>query len=1209
MRRLIAYLTALFLAVSCMAELEQGGSVTTESLEGAPVMITFTVPDIPLLPATKSLDTGDGDITDTPYLDPDKLYVVVCGGSQSIKYIRKAKLKGEPIQNYEIHPDKYPLSEGDRHVTLYKFEVELELSDFDRTIHILGNVDENQLITGSYAYNSLPNMLSYDNKQAYWQRISVPHLKAKIDPGTGKPETKEGRYVPDDETKSYFEYIPLIRNFAKIQVTNVAENFQLHSYAVIFYPEKGSVAPYRSNEPVKENRFDFNPPSGYLLSGYERSSFDELDSSIQYLGNMPAGVALSDVIPPASEFEDPTTSGGRVLKYNANDTDSGFYIYERGIPTDKIGPTFIIVCGKFEKEDTYYYYRLDLMESKVEGTQTVSKYYPIYRNFRYNIQLHRISSEGVLTPELAAVSSGAEDISADVSMRHLSDISNGTTRLVVEPFMTRTYSGPSEEGFYELFARFFNNVYSDVPNLLTAAVKVELEPMTDGSDDILILYDGNGTRVPKGGYFFPEAATVGGVPGIRTIHFDTVDPLDETKTQKIKITGHNPGNHQDLRLYREVEITLQKKQPLTVSCTDPVQALPNSPITVGITIPAELPESMFPLEFIVEPEAKSLTPDTSKDVNMPVVSGRSIATTESAFTDSPTFYYIRTLTWEEFTGLPVTGDKRTFNCYFKTNREFNATSIWVYNEYFSKGSTSFKNKLPLILTGPESVPAIKDLPVDLALSIHAGLSQDMFPLRFIVEAEDETLDPDTSKGIDMYLEVGPSIATTVTDFDDTYVYQFIRTLSWEEYLSLPISDNLRTFHCYFKTKTATSATTIWAFNENFFKASMSFNNTASLTLSCTDSVPEVEGSPLKLEISTYSALPESLFPLIFYIKPDAMTITPAAPAPGTDPVTIIDPDDAGRFIRTLTWDEYTNLPVIGEKRTFSCDFMTTEKKSATTIRVSNELFITANVSFHNDHYFWVEAIGDCTITVRTPSGVKYKLDNEENWHNYTAGISLTNGQKVRFKAGSKDSKKIWSAGSASISGTGTGTFRIGGNFASLVVGDDYPDYGASIDDVSFIDFFKAQTRLVDASELELPMTTLIANAFKSMFDSCTNLVSGPQILPATTLGATCYRNMFYNCAKLENAPILPATALSTGCYQRMFYGCSSLKKVKMLGKGEYTNDAFFSDGTNWCGGVAATGELWLDKSLKTAVEAGTTWGKIVPSGWTVKYIGVDVEQP
>ena len=1079
MRRLITYLTALILAVSCVAELEPGGMAVGGSLEGAPVTITFSVPDIPVLPATKTLETGDGDITGTPYLDPDKMYLVVCGSSQSIKYIRKAKLVDKD-PNYEIPQEFYPLSEGDRHTTLYKFEVQLELSDSPRTIHILGNVDENQLITGSYAYNSLPDMLSYDNKQAYWQKLYVPHIKAR----TEEPIMQNGSYLPNDDTKEYFQYIPLIRNFAKIQVTNAAENFKLHSYAVIFYPERGSVVPYRSNEPVKENRFDFkvNPPANYLLSGYERSTFDNLESDIDYLGNMPAGVALSEDIPKASEFEEPSTSmNGRVLEYNPSDTEKGFYIYERGIPNDKVGPTFIILCGKFEEDDTYYYYRLDLMESKVEGNQTVSRYYPIYRNFRYNIQLHRISSEGVLNPE-AAVNSSGTDISADFSMRHLSDISNGTTRLVVEPFMTRTYSSPAEEGtYYELYARFFDNVNSDVPNMNTAAVRVELEPMTDGSDDILILYDDNEHRVPTRGFFFPVATTVGNVEGIRTIRFNTVEPLAETKTQKIKITGHNPGNPQELRLYREVEITLQQKQPLTVTCTDPVQTSTGSPVTVDISIPSELPESMFPLKFIVEPEAGTLTPDTSKGINMPVVSGRSIATTETAFTNTPAFYYIRTLTREEFLQLPVVnGNERTFNCYFKTNRDFNATTIWVYNEYFAKGRASFMNKLPLTLACDPVLAAV-DKPVTLGITIHSQIPQSYFPLEFIVEPEAMTITPDTSKNT-MSEVTGPSIATDQTTFKDTDAPQFIRTLTWDEYAGLSVVGNERTFYCYFKSTVAQSATTFWVYNANFFKANVSFLN-------------------------------EDVLP---------------------------------------------------------------------------------------DNHFWVYAVENCNVKINY-NNLQYKIDNG-SWMNYGQNnqISLNAGQKVSFKGGSKNSPKYRTTNGA-FSCTG-GQFKVGGDITSLVVGDDYPTAGENVTGVCFIDFFKAHTGLIDAYDLILPMKKFNKESvFKSMFDSCTNLERGPQYLPATTLTKTCYRNMFYGCSSLEYAPDLPAVSLSSGCYQRMFWGCANLHSIKMRGT-NWQNDAFISDNTTWCAGIASSGTIYLNAAIEGASNWSTAWSTIIPAGWNYEFV-------
>ena len=1069
MRRLIAYLTALILAVSCMAELEQGGTSTNGALEGAPVTITFSVPDVALAPATKSLDGKTGDITEAPYLDPDMMYVIVCGGSQSIKYIRKAKLKGDPIQNYEIPQDKYPFPEGDRHVTLYKFEVQLELSDQPRTIHFLGNVDENQLVSGSYAYDNLPSLLSFDNKQAYWQELHVPHIEAEED-ADGNPieDLEKGGYLPTEETASFFEYIPLIRNFAKIQVTNESENFELHSYAVIFYPERGSVAPFRSNAPEKKNGFDFNAnlPAEYRLSGYERSSFESLEQDINYLGNMPASVALSDYVPPASEFIDPDSSEGRVLLYDPEDTESGFYIYERGIPTDNIGSTFIIVCGKFENDDNWYYYRLDLMETKIEDNKTVSKYYPIYRNFRYNIQLHRISSEGVLTPEAAVNSSTAEDISADVSMRHLSDISNGTTRLVVEPFMTRTYCGPAgEDQYYTLYARFFNNVYSNVPDLVKGTVRVELEPLPDNASDILILYDDTGKRIATGGFFFPEAKTVGGVDGVRTIRFNTVEPRDETITQKIKIIGHNPKNPYDMRLYREVEITLQKKQPLTLTCTNPVSASTSAAITLDLTVPSGLPESMFPLKFYIEPERMTLTPDVSKEGNLPVVSGRSIATTESTYKDTPAFQYIRTLTWEEYSNLTGPSGQRTFHCYFKPNRPLCATTIWVYNEYFSKARVSFNNILPM-------------------------------------------------------------------------------------------------------------------------------------TLTCTDPVLEAVGEPIRLDITTYSNLPKSMFPLIFYIKPDAMTFEP-----DPDHTTAEGPDEAGRFIRTLEWTEYSNLPVTGEMRTFYCYFKTTEAESATTIRVSNENFETANVSFHNKkslptNHFYVSAEEDCSVQLNYDN-LQYKIDNGE-WTTYKKNnsIALTAGQKISFKGGSKEDKKTRKVNGA-FNCTG-GKFKVGGTIASLMVGDDCNDVGDSIKDDTFIDFFKAHTGLIDASDLELPMLTLAESAYKSMFDSCTNLVSGPQILPATSLGKTCYRNMFYNCSSLESAPALPATTLGTNCYQRMFYGCGSLTEIKMLGK-TWNKDVFISEGTTWCAGVAPEGTIVMNKDIENVANWNTTWGTIIPTNWNVVF--------
>ena len=698
MKRWFCFLLAVFTLSACVFEIDKGRPSLDESLEGKPVTITFSVPNV-VVPSTKSfLEGPDGDINKDAYLDPDRLYVVVCGSSQSIKYIRKAEFDPDAtVENYPVSEiEDYPLDptqpEAVTSVTLYTFKVQLEISSSERTIHFLGNIDENQLITGEDSYLILPKLLSYEGKQAYWQKVNMPDgIKANLVDGT---------YVPDEATTKRLQFIPLIRNYAKILVTNQTDgSFELHSYAIINYPKRGSVVPYRA----RLKSFDFNPPQGYRFSGYEKCDFPVLDETLHYDGNLPESVALDEYIPPKEMFEDPSSSGGRVIEYNPDNPDGdeqGFYVYERGIPTGDLDPTFIIIRGRFDEDSPYYYYKIDLMETAIINNEAVYQYYPIYRNFRYNIQINRIIAEGVSTPELAALSSGVEDISADKSMIHLADISNGSTRLVVEPYMARTFTGPKDVGYYEIYARFFNNVNSSEVNTDVGAVTVELERMEDDSPDILVLYDDQEHEVHGGGFFFPAARQE---DGVRVIRFNLMQPGNETKTQKIKITGRNLYSYEPYPLYREVEISLQQKQIMQVDCSEHELARKkNSPQSVAITIPAGLPDSMFPLEFKIEAEDMTLTPDSSLPSNPSLITSDLIAgknlpvKSGPSFSDNPdyagrtTFYFIRTLTLDEYKRNCANGEC-TFYAYFKSNINVSATTIWVDNEYFIKNSVSFTN--------------------------------------------------------------------------------------------------------------------------------------------------------------------------------------------------------------------------------------------------------------------------------------------------------------------------------------------------------------------------------------------------------------------------------------------------------------------------------------------------------------------------------------
>ena len=958
-KRLSAYMTVALLAfMSCTSSLEEKEAAygMDPALEGKPVTVTFSVPATRLAPMTKGIEGDEGLITASPYLDPDKLYLVVCGSTQSIKYIRKAEVvldsNNEPV-TAEVQVDDipdYPLTDGVTAVTVYKFKVQLELSDSRRTIHFLGNIDENQLNTGSYSYQILPTLVSYPGKQAYWQQVQLEAIHPEYE--NGQPKIVNGSYLPDAATQNALSYIPLIRNYAEIQVTDAtadSDDFELYSYSVIYFPKNGSVVPYRGNAGQGVDPFSFGPTSGYRFSGYEQCDFPKLDETLGYLGNMPPKVEIDRFIPDEAMFEHPETSGGRVVRYDPNNTDQGVYIYERTIPNENLDPTFVIIRGKFGDSD-YYYYRLDLMETKVVDNESVYQYYPIYRNFRYNIRLNRISSAGVATPQLAAISSGAEDISADISMRHLGDISNGLTRLVVEPFMSRTYTGPNEEGYYYLYARFFNDVNSPDPNTDWGAVSVELMPMDENEDDILTLYDDVGNEVHA---FYPSAQEMGGVPGFRIIRFNTKIPGSETKTQKIKITGRNLYTHEQYPLYREVEISLQKKQSLQLSLSNtelPLQK--GARQELNISIPAGLPSSMFPLGFTIEAELPTLTPDNKvAGNNLPVVSGISISDTEG-YKGKNAIQFVRTLTLDEYQGLTEVDGYCTFTSYFKTNRAESATTVWVANDYFTKGSVAFINN----------------------------------------------------------------------------------------------SD-------------------------------------------------EITGH--------------------FWVKID---------------------DDADT---------------------------------------------------------------DCCVKINN-DGIEYNVD-EEGWKSYTKNsvIQLERGHKVAFRSTTVvtawNNEKFYCYKKESSAAARDGQFSVGGNIASLILGDDFGSAASYTGAYSFLDFFKNHINLTDASELILPMLTCQSNCYKSFFDGCKSLKKGPAELPATKMAATCYRNMFLNCSSLEEAPYIAVTKVENQCFQQMFRGCTSLKLIKMNGA-NYVANCF----TDWVTGLTEGGEIWLNPALK----GNSGLPNIIPHGnnwqWTVK---------
>ena len=213
------------------------------------------------------------------------------------------------------------------------------------------------------------------------------------------------------------------------------------------------------------------------------------------------------------------------------------------------------------------------------------------------------------------------------------------------------------------------------------------------------------------------------------------------------------------------------------------------------------------------------------------------------------------------------------------------------------------------------------------------------------------------------------------------------------------------------------------------------------------------------------------------------------------------------------------------------------------------------------------------------SAKKYSYSiNDGEWVEIsgTKFINLSVGDNVRFK--STDAIETLFDGISQ-------NFNVYGNILSLKYGDNF----MGKKDVYKLSF--NGSKVVDASNLVLPATSLTNNAYDSMFMNCRSLTAAPE-LPATTLAKGCYNQMFYGCTSLTTAPALPATTLDVACYAYMFYDCSSLNYVKCLclSTGIASTD-YIED---WVNGVSPTGTF--------VKKAGVTWPtgiSGIPSGWTV----------
>ena len=552
--------------------------------------------------------------------DIQSLHVAVFGSSG---YLKEYKL-AEPVNGYVS-------AEGASNKKGYR--VSLSITSSRVRVHLIANGPES--LDFDYESVVMSKLTCSSGSGAYWQRILLDHGIYADTEAPGYYDTPPTLVIdPDfdldtDGVTHKMALIPLIRNYAKIIAVAdpVAEsNFTINSFAVVNVPDKGSIAPY-------------NPANGEFMMNYH--TYPTLNAlSAVYPGNLPAETTIDKSYPSETDFAN--------LTNGVVGTGGAVYMYERPVPVSDA--TILIVYGTYTDPDTGNqfpgYYKIDMMDG--------GSYLPILRNFRYQINIKKVNRKGKSTVIGAINGAGSADISADVSTASQTGISDGKSAISVS----------------------FTELTLPIGGTYTVGVSFTPDVTTGIEDNSLISYellapDSHGAVIASASDISYNAST-----GILTFTTTDVDPL-YTKTQKIRIIGTSETS----RLYREVTIRLLPQQTMSVSCIPEIEAEPGTPQTITVSIPQDLPQSIFPLHFQVEVAAKTLTPSAG---DLPVEPGSTIVPGSSG----NSFQFVKTLSWSDY-NAGYTGNVSQFTCQFKSIVGASDSYVYVANQFFSTGSTHF----------------------------------------------------------------------------------------------------------------------------------------------------------------------------------------------------------------------------------------------------------------------------------------------------------------------------------------------------------------------------------------------------------------------------------------------------------------------------------------------------------------------------------------
>lgn len=166
-----------------------------------------------------------------------------------------------------------------------------------------------------------------------------------------------------------------------------------------------------------------------------------------------------------------------------------------------------------------------------------------------------------------------------------------------------------------------------------------------------------------------------------------------------------------------------------------------------------------------------------------------------------------------------------------------------------------------------------------------------------------------------------------------------------------------------------------------------------------DYVEAIAGEGINVNVTIPKMLPESMFPLVFQLESDQLSITPNTSKypednlPVENGYSICEGKSSSKtfhYVRTLSYTEYQDLTETMEGMQFTCHFKTNKAASAGKIYVDNQYFNKGNDSFYNYsmYSFRNMSFGNNSAAANTNVNFTFYLDNNDSSRPRTVQVKL-----------------------------------------------------------------------------------------------------------------------------------------------------------------------------------------------------------------------------